>query len=475
MTDQRQLDRALDAFFAEGTDELADRVIEAALDQIDHTSQRRTLRLPRRFRTMNMPTRIAAAAVIGSIAVGGTLLFSRLGQPDVGPPSPPVASTSIAVGTPGPSLPPSSPSPTAGPCLTDTMTILTGDAMRAATGVEVGEPVDLGPVRGVYIGGSGIIRRGVVWSVGPGEGPARPIAALVDPPIVFDVVDLSTDGTSLLMRAGTISINSPEPECIDLYVVRTDGSGATRLTPFRGGRVVSGAAFAPDGRHVAYHWWGSEDTVTVLDLVSGQAVDRRCGAVFGGNPNRIEWSPTGDRFAIACSGIVTVFDTSGATDPVPVTSTSLQLLFGWTDNGALLVSTDRGDILSLDVESQTSTRIGQYDVSDIEQVFPSSGGFSPDGRWLVFQGGERGDVPGADFGMVGYLVPTTGGSPTRILNEEEAGPTINWSTDGLIAAHESGRTVEGSPELILGRLDPDTLQWSEIGPLLAWDGVWQIP
>ena len=37
MTDQRELDRLLDAFFVDGTDELADRVIDAALDQIDQT------------------------------------------------------------------------------------------------------------------------------------------------------------------------------------------------------------------------------------------------------------------------------------------------------------------------------------------------------------------------------------------------------------------------------------------------------
>ena len=80
MTDQRELDRLLDAFFAEGADELADRVIDAALDQIDHTQQRRALRMPRRLRTMNMPTRLAAAAVIGVLAVGGALYLMRPGQ-----------------------------------------------------------------------------------------------------------------------------------------------------------------------------------------------------------------------------------------------------------------------------------------------------------------------------------------------------------------------------------------------------------
>jgi hypothetical protein len=77
MTDQRALDRLLGAFFAWGSDELADRVIYATLDQIDHIQQRHGLRWPRRFQTMNMPTRFAVAAVIGVLAVGGALYLIR--------------------------------------------------------------------------------------------------------------------------------------------------------------------------------------------------------------------------------------------------------------------------------------------------------------------------------------------------------------------------------------------------------------
>ena len=439
------------------------------------TQSRRRSNRPRGF------TLLAAAALTGLLA-GTALVGGMLGSrpdPVVRPTQPPFPSERAAIASPSPTPQGATPSPMAGPCLTDTMTVLTGEATRAMTGIEIGDSVNLGPARGVYIGGSGInggtgiIRRGIVWSVGPGEGPARPIAAIVDPPIVFDVVDLSSDGTSVLMRAGTLSINSPEPECVDLYAVRTDGSGATRLTPFRGGRSVSGAAFSPDGTRVAYSGWGLQgDAITVLDLGSGRSVDQPCGATFGFTLDRIEWSPTGDRVAAACSGIVTVFDAGGARDPAHVQSTSQQLLFGWTDAGDLLVSTDRGDILSFDVESQTSTTIGQYIVHDMEQVSPSAGGFSPDGRWLVFQG-----VRDAGSAMVGFLVPTSGGTPTRILNEDEASSTIAWSTDGrtLIAAHETGRSVEDVPEQVLGGLDPGTLRWSEIGPLLNGQGVWQIP
>ncbi len=86
MTDQRELDRLLDAFFVEGTDELADRVIESALEQIDHTPQRRGIRAPLRFAMMKMATRVAAAVVIGVLAVGGTLYLIRPSQPAFGGP-----------------------------------------------------------------------------------------------------------------------------------------------------------------------------------------------------------------------------------------------------------------------------------------------------------------------------------------------------------------------------------------------------
>ena len=88
MTDRRELDRLLGSYFASGTDELADRVIDAALDQIDHTRQRRALRMPRRFPTMTIPIRLAAAAVIAVLAVGGAFYLFKPDQPSVGGPTP---------------------------------------------------------------------------------------------------------------------------------------------------------------------------------------------------------------------------------------------------------------------------------------------------------------------------------------------------------------------------------------------------
>ena len=98
MTDQRDLDRLLGDYFAAGTNELADRVIDAALDRIDHTRQRRSIRAPWRFPTMTTPFRLAAAALIGVLAIGGAFYLTRSSQPSVGPPAPsPIATANPSV------------------------------------------------------------------------------------------------------------------------------------------------------------------------------------------------------------------------------------------------------------------------------------------------------------------------------------------------------------------------------------------
>jgi len=67
MTQRLDIERLLDDYLVDGTNELADRVIDAALDQIEYTHQRRRSLVPRRFTTMTMPIRLAAAAVIGAL------------------------------------------------------------------------------------------------------------------------------------------------------------------------------------------------------------------------------------------------------------------------------------------------------------------------------------------------------------------------------------------------------------------------
>ena len=96
MTTQRDLERALDAFFAQGADEVADRVIDDALLTIDHTPQRRVVSVPWRPNVMNPFARLAVAAAAIVIVAGGALYLLAPGNQTVGGPSAPPSPSVVA-------------------------------------------------------------------------------------------------------------------------------------------------------------------------------------------------------------------------------------------------------------------------------------------------------------------------------------------------------------------------------------------
>ena len=73
MTDDRSLERAARSWLEAGPTQAPDRAVEAALVRIETTPQERDLRIPWRLPKMTTPARVAAAAVIGVLAVGSVL------------------------------------------------------------------------------------------------------------------------------------------------------------------------------------------------------------------------------------------------------------------------------------------------------------------------------------------------------------------------------------------------------------------
>lgn len=101
MTRDRDIDRVLDRFYAEGPSEVPDRLLLGVFDRIERVPQRRLAHQITRFATMNSKFRLAAAAAIVVALVGiGAFALSRI---------PPVA----APATPSPSFA-ASPSPSTG-------------------------------------------------------------------------------------------------------------------------------------------------------------------------------------------------------------------------------------------------------------------------------------------------------------------------------------------------------------------------
>jgi hypothetical protein len=114
---ERAFDRIAEAYMADGPTVLADRVLDAALDEVHLTRQRRVLvRGPWRFFLMNTYAKIALAAVV-VIALGavGLAVLRPGGSPGVG--APPAASPSPSAAPTGSPTPSPTPVPTA-PALT---------------------------------------------------------------------------------------------------------------------------------------------------------------------------------------------------------------------------------------------------------------------------------------------------------------------------------------------------------------------
>jgi len=115
MSADPDIERLLNRWLADGPEEVADRVVDRALDIVNQPSQRRIFGAPRRYVPMSFAYRLAAAAAV--LAIAGTGLIVALGTlgnaSTVG--GPPAAATA----SPTPSVSPS-PAPTASPVAVDT-------------------------------------------------------------------------------------------------------------------------------------------------------------------------------------------------------------------------------------------------------------------------------------------------------------------------------------------------------------------
>jgi hypothetical protein len=106
MTDDRSLERAARSWIEAGPTQAPEHAVEAALRRIETTPQERDLRVPWRIPAVTILTRLAAAAGIGMLLVGGALFLLPGSGPGSGGPTPTPSPT------PSPTAPPPSASPT---------------------------------------------------------------------------------------------------------------------------------------------------------------------------------------------------------------------------------------------------------------------------------------------------------------------------------------------------------------------------
>lgn len=93
MTDDRSFERAARSWLETGPTRAPERALEAAFLQIDSTPQERDWHVPWRLPKMTTPLRVASAAVIGVLAVGGALYVLAPGSSGPGGPGPTASPT----------------------------------------------------------------------------------------------------------------------------------------------------------------------------------------------------------------------------------------------------------------------------------------------------------------------------------------------------------------------------------------------
>ena len=281
MTDDRSLERAARSWIEAGPTQAPDRAVEAALLRIQTTPQERDLRIPWRLPKMTTPARVAAAAVIGVLLVGGA--FFTLGgtnQPVVGVPGPSAS--------PAPSQSPSrAPGASASSASLDYATlpgwIVFEHFGQAPDGSTTTMDMERRGIWMIHADGTGL------HELAPGIPPNGKTAPDISPDgkkVVFSVWDKK-------VQVWEVGIDGRDPHV--LTTADCDGNPDVCME--------GEPAYSPDGRRIAFvretAGPSRESIIGIRDLSTGTVtmLEGTRRPVTAGNQRQPTWSPDGREIA----------------------------------------------------------------------------------------------------------------------------------------------------------------------------------
>jgi hypothetical protein len=365
----------------------------------------------------------------------------------------------------------------AGSCGADGVTVAAGDAMPSAIDAPAHLP---GLEGGLGVFETGVTRDGSfsadIWRVTAGQPDATRLAAIGGSGLnTADPVDISADGSQILVLAGHSRPDSAAPGCVDLIRLLVSATGVVEVQPLTmlsEGQAAIGAAISPDRQRVAYgiRLAGEPARIRLIEPATGVTVevDGCAGAV---HEMTLAWSPGGRHLAAACIDHVLAIDSAGK-HAVRLATSSAILALSWLDDRSLeIASLSEGPPSRLVVaryDADTGAKEGTWTVDDsgIEWTTGSVLGLFDDARRkLALRGWSFDGTAGTESG---YVV-RSGLPPSVILRQDE--DPLGWSGDGLVVLEEP---PEG--DFTMTRLATDSGARDVLGtlPRSYLDGVWRF-
>ena len=296
MTDDRSLERAARSFIEPGPTRAPEAALERALLLIETTPQERDLRIPLRFSTMTTPARVAAAAVIGVLAIGGaSFILGRAGQStNVGAPTPSPRQPSPSSSVAGVSSPSPSPAPVDYSAIKGTILM---EHLGNAPDLSEMPTTDYHPERRrLYFMDPATMTGKTAREFLPNQPPSGKLNA-----------DVSSDGKQIVF------MDTADPAVV--WVANVDGTGLRKLSTACSCSELD-PAFDPTGTKIAFvhlegAWrWSSGANLRpesrsgasiswlgIRDLATGKVtkLEQTVGPSNDAVPEQPSWSPTARR------------------------------------------------------------------------------------------------------------------------------------------------------------------------------------
>jgi hypothetical protein len=391
MTDDRSLERAARSFIEPGPTRAPEAALERALLLIETTPQERDLRIPLRFSTMTTPARVAAAAVIGVLAIGGaSFILGRAGQTNVGGPSPSAPHPSPSASA----LALSTPSTTLDPSKFDYATLKGRILMEHA-----GNAPDLSEASSTDYH---IDRRRFYWMDPATMTGATSVQFLKGQPAPGKIAgDISPDQKKVVFQ------DPGDGTGEYIWTANLDGAGLTKIQTACSARAACGdwqPAFDPTGKKVVFVRAQADTTILeIKDLVTG--AERKLLSTEGSSLDLVAeqpaWSPDGTKIAfgrIHWSGQIPISGTISIVDVASDKTTTLTIprkLPGdphWSPDGSRILFID-GPLSTAAVAFEDRPTTGDIftiapDGSDLTPLTQSGDNitaeYTPDGQHILY-------------------------------------------------------------------------------------------